>query len=125
MSKSGHSSRGKQERYVQPSILMSLYGGPTYGYEVIRTIHRFGFLEGSAPPGMIYRHLRQLEEDGFVASDWDTDGTGPAKRMYRLTPDGEEMLGQWVEYMKRQAERLNDFIEMHRLMRNSRSKGEE
>ena len=104
---------------------MSLYGGPTYGYEVIRTIHRFGFLEGSAPPGMIYRHLRQLEEDGFVASDWDTDGTGPAKRMYRLTPDGEEMLGQWVEYMKRQAERLNDFIEMHRLMQNSRSKGEE
>ncbi len=113
MRRSGHSSRGKLERYIQPSILLGLKGGPTYGYEVIRTIHKFGFIEGSAPPGMIYRHLRQLEEDGLVASEWDTEGAGPAKRIYRLTADGEEMLVQWIEYMERRAKDLKYFIDTY------------
>ncbi|MBN1381473.1 MAG: helix-turn-helix transcriptional regulator [Deltaproteobacteria bacterium] len=116
MSRRRHPSRGKKERYIQPSILLSLHGGPTYGYEVIRTIHQFGFLEGSAPPGMIYRHLRQLEEDGLVSSQWDTKGAGPAKRIYQLTLDGEEMLVQWIDYMESQAKNLMSFIETYRRM---------
>jgi PadR family transcriptional regulator, regulatory protein PadR len=54
-----HPSQGKQERYIQPSILMGLFSRPSYGYELIKNIQQFGFVEGQAPPGMIYRHLRQ------------------------------------------------------------------
>ena len=50
----------KPERYMQPSILMSLKRKPSYGYELIQNISEFGFVEGKAPPGMIYRHLREL-----------------------------------------------------------------
>lgn len=63
-------------------------------------------MEGQAPPGMIYRHLRQLEEDGLVHSEWETEGTGPAKRMYRLTPEGEKVLEIWIAYMERQVENV-------------------
>ena len=107
-------SHGKQERYIQPSILMGLYSKPSYGYELIQNIQRFGFVEGHAPPGMIYRHLRQMEEDGLVSSEWDTDGTGPAKRMYQITTDGEEILASWVDYMERQANDLMEFIKVYR-----------
>ncbi len=111
--KQQHPSHGKRERYLQPSILMGLNDRPSYGYELIQNIHKFGFLEGQAPPGMIYRHLRQLEEDGLVSSEWKTEGTGPAKRVYKITPDGEEMLSVWIEYMKSRAKVLLDFIEMY------------
>jgi len=110
---------GKAERYVQPSILLGLNLKPSYGYELIHSIQEFGFVEGQAPPGMIYRHLRQLEEDGLVHSEWETEGTGPAKRMYRLTPEGEEVLEIWIVYMERQAENLQNFIRRYHQLKSS------
>jgi PadR family transcriptional regulator PadR len=110
---------GKAERYVQPSILLGLNLKPSYGYELIHSIQEFGFVEGQAPPGMIYRHLRQLEEDGLVHSEWETEGTGPAKRMYRLTPEGEEVLEIWIVYMERQAENLQNFIRRYHQLKAS------
>ena len=105
---------GKAERYIQPSILMGLRRTPSYGYEIIQTIQEFGFVEGQAPPGMIYRHLRDLEAAGLVISSWKTEGTGPAKRVYELTSEGEEALALWVEYMEQQAQKLMSFIKAYR-----------
>ncbi len=104
---------GKQERYIQPSILLGLQLRPSYGYELIHNIKDFGFVEGQAPPGMIYRHLRQLEEDGLVVSEWKTEGTGPAKRIYSLTDNGREMLALWIDHMRAVAEKLQNFIEIY------------
>jgi PadR family transcriptional regulator PadR len=105
---------GKAERYIQPSILMGLRRTPSYGYEIIQTIQEFGFVEGQAPPGMIYRHLRDLEAAGLVISSWKTEGTGPAKRVYELTSEGEEALALWAEYMEQQAQKLMSFIKAYR-----------
>jgi poly-beta-hydroxybutyrate-responsive repressor len=105
---------GKPERYVQPSLLMGLKMKPSYGYELIQSIQKFGFVQGQAPPGMIYRHLRGLEEDGLVRSEWLTEGSGPARRMYYLTADGEAALLLWIEYMQQQARSLSDFIDRYR-----------
>ncbi|MGA8180392.1 MAG: helix-turn-helix transcriptional regulator, partial [Desulfobacterales bacterium] len=66
-----------------------------------------------APPGMIYRHLRDLEENGLVSSQWQTEGAGPAKRVYHLTPEGSEVLDFWIAYMKNQVEKLLNFIEIY------------
>ena len=102
--------QGKQERYIQPSILLGLLLKASYGYEIIQNIQRFGFVEGQAPPGMIYRHLRQLEQDGLVFSKWETKGAGPAKRVYTITEEGKEVLAIWIDYMRKQAKNLNAFI---------------
>lgn len=111
--KSRHPGSKKAERYIQPSILMALKISPSYGYELIKEISQFGFIEGQAPPGMIYRHLRDLEENGLVSSQWQTEGAGPAKRVYQLTPEGGEVLDFWIAYMKNQVEKLQKFIEIY------------
>ncbi len=103
----------KLQRYIQPSILLALKQKPSYGYELIQQIPQYGFVEGQVPPGMIYRHLRELEDNGLVLSEWETEGTGPAKRVYRLTDEGLEVLEFWIGYMKNQTERLMKFIEMY------------
>jgi len=105
-----HPPQGKKERYIQPSILLGLLLEGSYGYELIRNMQRFGFIEGQAPPGMIYRHLRQLEEDGLVRSEWKTEGAGPAKRVYQITEEGMEVLRLWIDYMRNQADALAAFI---------------
>ena len=108
------SSQGKPERYIQPSILVGLSLKSSYGYELIQNIQSFGFVEGQAPPGMIYRHLRQMEEEGLVSSEWKTEGAGPAKRVYHITPEGKEVLAIWIEYMEKQVKNLTHFIEHFR-----------
>ena len=106
---------------MQPSILLRLYLKPSCGYELIQSIQRFGFVEGHAPPGMIHRHLRQLEEDGLVSSEWTTESSGPAKRMYRLTVEGKELLAIWVDYMDKQAGNLSAFVAHHRDIKKEES----
>lgn len=115
-----HPSEGKQERFIQPSLLLGLYQTPSYGYELIQNLKTFGFLEGQAPPGMIYRHLRQLEEDGLVSSEWKTEDPGPAKRVYRITPDGKEVLAIWIDFMDHQARNLTAFIARYRTVKKQR-----
>jgi len=111
--KGAHPRSGKAERYIQPSLLLGLKIKPSYGYELINNIHEFGFVRGQAPPGMIYRHLRGLETDGLVKSQWQTEGSGPARRIYRITPEGDEALSIWIDYMRQQADNLVRFIKAY------------
>lgn len=99
----------KPDRYIQPSILMALLDGESYGYEMLQRIGEYGFLKGEAPPGMIYRHLRQMEEEELVQSRWEAEGSGPARRIYAITPAGREELEAWVGYMERQGKALLAF----------------
>lgn len=105
---------GRQERYIQASILLGLHAGPSYGYELINTIQMYGFIEGPAPPGMIYRHLRQMEEDNLVRSEWETQEAGAAKRIYNMTEEGREVLVLWVRYMEIHASKLLAFVQKYR-----------
>ena len=108
-----HPGSKKAERYIQPSILLALKRKPSYGYELISKISRFGFVEGQAPPGMIYRHLRDLEQNGLVVSKWETDGGGPAKRVYQLTDEGNQVLALWIEYLRGLSNTMQRFIETY------------
>ena len=107
---------GKAGRFIQPTLLLGLKIKTSYGYELIQSLQKFGFVRGQAPPGMIYRHLRALEADGLVRSEWQTEGTGPARRIYRLTAEGEEVLRLWIEYMEKQADNLMRFIEAYKAL---------
>jgi PadR family transcriptional regulator, regulatory protein PadR len=105
---------GKPQRYVQPSLLMALKSGPSYGYQLIQTIGEYGFMREDVPPGMIYRHLRQMDEEGVVESKWDSQGDGPAKRIYSITAEGLEILEAWILHMERQRNALDNFIQRYR-----------
>jgi poly-beta-hydroxybutyrate-responsive repressor len=104
---------GRQERYIQASILLGLKTRPSYGYELISNIQSYGFIDGDAPPGMIYRHLRQMEEDNLVQSEWETEGAGAAKRIYTITEEGEQILHYWIKFMAGKARKLNAFVRMY------------
>lgn len=112
---STQSGQGKAERYMKPSLLLALREGQArYGYDLLSSIQEYGFVQGKAPPGMVYRHLRQLEEEGFVRSDWQTEESGPARRMYEITAEGSEALAGWVEFMEQQAANLQRFVQRYR-----------
>jgi poly-beta-hydroxybutyrate-responsive repressor len=66
--------------------------------------------ENLADPGMLYRTLRQFEEDELVTSSWDTEGHGPARRIYQITDAGREYLEWWVADVRKTRTRLERFL---------------
>ena len=112
---------GKTERFIQPCLLLALQKQPSYGYDLLEKIMDFGFLDGPADPGMVYRHLRKLEQEGFVSSSWDTSGTGPARRNYLITKEGGEFLRSWIPFMERNLRSLEKFLAVFR--QNAPKKG--
>ena len=63
--------------------------------------------------GNLYRALRRLEEEGLVRSEWDAAAPGPARRVYELTDAGRELLGQWVDALRRARDRIDRFLIRH------------
>jgi len=100
---------GRVRGFIQPWLLLLLARNPAHGYELME---RLAQDEGipDVDPGMLYRTLRQVEEDGLVKSSWDTEGKGPARRLYEVTPEGVEYLHTWAVNIRRTRDRLDRFL---------------
>lgn len=102
------------EKFMQPCLLLLLKQRSAHGYDLMQSLLEFGFSERSLDPGTVYRNLRRLEEEGLVSSRWDIGEGGPAKRLYRLTDEGEEVLHAWAINIGQQRKRLGDFLDKYR-----------
>jgi poly-beta-hydroxybutyrate-responsive repressor len=104
------SSRGKAGKLIEPCLLLLLHEKPSHGYDLIDKLVEFGFEEDAPDPGTVYRNLRRMEEEGLVKSTWITEGPGPAKRLYEVTPLATDLLGTWVKEVEKSIERLENFL---------------
>ena len=73
-------------------ILAVLSGGPRHGYAIAREIERLSADALKVGEGALYPALRALERDGMVESAWETQPSGPARRVYTLTEAGQSKL---------------------------------
>ncbi|MBM4430835.1 MAG: PadR family transcriptional regulator [Chloroflexi bacterium] len=100
---------GRVRGFIQPWLLLLLAQKPTHGYELMERLGQDEEAPG-ADPGLLYRTLRQLEQDGLVRSTWDTEGRGPARRVYEISDEGVEYLHTWAVNIRRTRERLDRFL---------------
>ena len=88
---------GNLYRFVEPVLLFLLQKkGRSYGYELASELREYALTDAEVEIAALYRTLRALEENDCVTSEWDVEGSGPARRQYRLTARGKEHLGEWV-----------------------------
>ncbi|PRX50989.1 PadR family transcriptional regulator PadR [Prauserella shujinwangii] len=72
-------------------LLLLMRERPAHGYELRSRLARLGLTEQA--PGSIYRALRRLHADGLARASWQHSAcTGPDRRVYAITPEGEEAL---------------------------------
>ena len=106
-------SERRVPRQLQPFLLLVLKGKDSYGYELIEKISEFRFHDSPPDVGAVYKNLRAMEKEGWVKSKWDTKGNGPAKRIYRITPQGEEILHGWAVTVRKRKEALDQFLKLY------------
>jgi PadR family transcriptional regulator PadR len=103
----------RMERFIQPCMLLLLHEKPAHGYELMDRLKEFGFEDG-ADPGLVYRNLRRMEEEGWIKSEWETEGAGPAKRLYKVTAEGISLIHDWSLHIESSIQRLRYFQERYR-----------
>jgi poly-beta-hydroxybutyrate-responsive repressor len=102
----------RMSRYFQPFALLLLMDKPSHGYDLLNELAKL-CPEEDIDPGSLYKNLRKMEEDGLVTSDWDTGNPGPARRIYKITEMGQEVLQGWGLAIKRNKETLEWFLDRY------------
>lgn len=97
--------------FLQPLLLLLLRERPDHGYELAARLRPMHDSEGDA--GGIYRALRGLERQGLVRSQWQPSEAGPARRIYRVTPDGLACLDAQVQGLEHIHDVLHLFLERY------------
>lgn len=67
------------------TVLIAVHAGHRYGFDVMDAT--------GLPDGTVYPILRRLEDHGVLDAQWENEDEAradrrPARRYYRLTPDG-------------------------------------
>jgi len=85
---------------------MLLHYEPGYGYSLRDGLGKFGFQPDQMDISIIYRALRNLEVEGLVSDTWDENSLGPQRRVYTITPRGEEALARWIENLRQRRKEI-------------------
>jgi PadR family transcriptional regulator PadR len=69
---------------------------PMYGYQIAKML---GLKNDEAPlmkQGALYPVLRSLEKNGLLSSKVEPSVSGPPRKYYAITPEGQTSLGEWT-----------------------------
>jgi len=102
---------GNIYRFVEPVVLLLLkQKGHSYGYDLCAELQDHALTDAAIERGALYRTLRQLEMNGNVKSEWETDQGGPARRVYKLTRQGEQHLEEWAAVLEHLSKSMTGFV---------------
>jgi poly-beta-hydroxybutyrate-responsive repressor len=106
---------GNLYRFVEPVVLLLLKKkGHSYGYDLGGDLREHALTDAEIERAALYRTLRQLERNGNVSSEWKTDTGGPARRVYRLTANGERHLEEWATVLEHVSKSMARFVKQAR-----------
>jgi len=99
MSMTGEALKG----HLDLLLLSVLSNGPAHGYAIIESLRARSESVFDLPEGTVYPALHRLEDQGLLKSSW-SGGTGRRKRVYQLTPKGQQALNtrqdEWLKFSK-------------------------
>lgn len=84
-------------------VLGLIAQGDTYAFAMIQALQQAG---QSITEGALYPLLKRLQKDQWVDTYWCESESGPPRKYYRLTPEGQAILKQ----MTAEWQTFTDFV---------------
>ena len=99
------------DKLIQPAILAVLAEGPLHGYKLADHLGQMPICGGRKPDlSGVYRSLKWMEGNGLVVSSWDLSESGPARRLFRITPAGRECLAHWIDTLEQYRKHIHELL---------------
>ena len=92
-----------------------------HGYNLLQGLEDLGFDVEGMDPSVVYRALRDMEDEGLVSSEWGDESLGPRRRVYSLTGDGEDVVFAWKEDLEKTREEIDRLLNL--MNASERNKG--
>lgn len=99
---------GLPRSFHRPCLLLLLGEQAAHGYDLLERLRQLGFKQ--IDPGLLYRSLRAMEQEGLVTSDWEGSELGPPRRIYELSDEGRDWLHAWSGSLRETTKVLNRFL---------------
>ena len=99
------------KNFMTPWVLLVLKQWNLHGYLILQQLNQMGFT--NLDHATLYRELRRLEKEGYVASEWETGDSGPARRVYSITDAGEQMLLGWTDVVSGYQRMITGFFDLY------------
>jgi PadR family transcriptional regulator, regulatory protein PadR len=90
---------------LQYCVLALLRDEERYGCDLVRALDGMATSEGT-----IYPLLSRLRRDGLVSTTWEESPSGPPRRYYRLTSEGDKALEEFAEEWQRFRDAVDRFV---------------
>ncbi|TCT20933.1 PadR family transcriptional regulator PadR [Melghiribacillus thermohalophilus] len=85
-------------------ILQLLHERDMYGYELVKEMDRRSDHHFQMKEGTLYPALHKLEKQAYVEHYWKEQEKGPARKYYRITEAGKQVLQEktkeWQKYVQ-------------------------
>ncbi|MBN1922722.1 MAG: helix-turn-helix transcriptional regulator [Anaerolineae bacterium] len=108
----GRDCNRRMGQFLDPALLLLLEQSSAHGYTLLNRLSEFG-LEFLAPT-VVYRALREMEDQGWVSSIWNEAETqGPPRRVYALTSRGRDILRCCVAQLRDTRHMIGYFLALH------------
>ncbi|GMW01681.1 MAG: PadR family transcriptional regulator [Candidatus Hydrogenedentota bacterium] len=90
--------------FLDLCILRYLNAREFYGYDLVQELRK---VDGTAMrEGIIYPVLARLQEDGLVTNERRLSNSGPPRKYYQITPEGQRVLMEMEAHWRRIAEAM-------------------
>jgi PadR family transcriptional regulator, regulatory protein PadR len=91
------------------AVLAAIGRGETYGYRIVEQLQKLEGLE--LTESTVYPVLTRLARDGFLAVRAEESPSGPTRRYYRLTAEGQGRLRQLATSWRTVSQSLSTLME--------------
>ncbi len=107
----GAGKRRRMMGFLQPCILVQLSRQDCHGYKLLKGLQDFVDDAENHDPSIIYRLMREMEDNGYVRSYEGEVSYGPQRKMYSITDDGKGMMKLWGEDLQRARNEIDRLLQ--------------
>ncbi|SET01585.1 transcriptional regulator [Oceanobacillus limi] len=91
-------------------VLQLLNERDMYGYELVKEMDQRSEHHLQMKEGTLYPALHKLEKQEYIECYWKNQEKGPARKYYRITPQGQEILQEKTSEWHRYVQVMNNLI---------------
>ncbi|RLL41276.1 PadR family transcriptional regulator [Oceanobacillus piezotolerans] len=91
-------------------VLQLLQERDMYGYELVKEMDRRSNHKLQMKEGTLYPALHKMEKQGYIVSYKEEQEKGPARKYYRITDEGTDILAERTSEWHRYVQVMNNLI---------------
>ena len=111
MNKESENTKAQMRKGVLEFCILLMIGkGRMYATKIIKELKKADLI---VVEGTIYPLLSRLKKAGFLDYTWEESKSGPPRKYYTLTQEGEETLNNLENTWKTFSHSINELIKKH------------